>query len=484
MGKTKEELLRELKESGEEFTKEELLSALKKEKKPRTGYFSKQKLVPTVSYILGALIVLTGLYFLVWGFWEVMGSFFRVGITLGLGVILFSFIAFLEGFSRGPVIMKEALAVLSAVLMFSGGFVLIEEVASLTVNPVSFLIISLMLAVMFTTLNVFRRSSIYIFFITAFTTATLYSVVSLDIISEKLASFMNEPGAVFAYLTSLIGLLYLVVTKKIISQMEKERKKLSSFLYFVGGLMIASPFFLLAEIYHTSFWSIIAFLSLTGIGLFALRMKSTPLLFAGIFSLFAGVFHFFSIIFVIIFSIFYFYGRRKDDNKFPYLVLIAGSLTAIPYAILSLGFISEIAVVMKDSNTIYLLLTSLIGLVYITMGWFFREKLDLFKSFSKLLYLFGSFAIVIPFFFLAGIYSGIWDVIAFLFIAGVISLGVYLSEKVLIFSGAVLLVINIITVSYRHFIDSIGWPIALIVIGLLMLGVGYFSYYLSKRIEE
>ncbi len=478
MGKTKEELLRELKESGEEFTKEEILSALKKEKKPRTGYFSKQKLVPTVSYILGALIVLTGLYFLMWGFWDVMGSVFKIGITFGLGVSIFAFIAFLEGFSRGPVIMKEVLAILSAVLTFSGSFVVINEIASLEVTSTSFLIISMMLTVMFATLNAFRRSSVYIFFTTIFTTAIFYSIVSLDNISERLASIMEKPTAVFAYLTSLVGLSYITLAKKL------EIKKLSSFFYFVGGVMTAAPLFFLTKLYYAPFWSIIAFLMLTGVGFFALRIKSAPLLFAGILSLFAGVFHFLSIVFFIIFSIFYFYGRRKDDGKFPYLALITASLTAIPYAILSLGFISEVVIGMKDSDTIYMLLTSLIGLVYIATGWFFREKYDLFRSFSKLLYLFGSFAIVTPFFFLAGIYSGIWDVIAFLFVVAVISLGVYLSEKTLIFSGAVLLVMNIITVSYRHFVDSIGWPIALIVIGLLMVGVGYFSYYLSKKIEE
>ncbi|MCF7845520.1 MAG: DUF2157 domain-containing protein [Candidatus Pacebacteria bacterium] len=482
MRKTKEELLKEVREMRGELTKEELLSALKEEKpaKDPKPAFSGQQLLSAVSYSIGALIVLTGVSLLVWEFWDVMGSAFRIGVTFGMGVLLFAFIAILEGLSRGPAIMKEPLAILSGLLVFFGSFVVVNEVASMDTTPMFFLIISSMLAVMFATLNAFRKSSVYMFFITASATGAFYSAISTEVVMNSLASVMSKPVAVFAYLTSLIGLSYLFLAKTI------ERRYLTSLLYFLGAGMIVIPFFFLADLYSTSFWSIIAYLALAGVGLFAFRFRLGAVLLGGFVSLIGAVASGFYGIFVplIVFAVFSFFGRRKDEGKFSYLLLIAIALTAIPYAVISLNFINETMMGLKSEITPYALLTSLIGLTYIASGWLYREKLEIFKSFSRLLYFFGSFALIVSFFFLADIYTGVWDVIAFLFIVAIISLGVYLSEKIFIFSGAFLLVVNIITVSYRHFVDSIGWPIALILIGFLTVGVGYFSYFLSRKIKE
>jgi hypothetical protein len=482
MKKTKEDLLREIKEMKGELTKDEVLSALKEDKPAKDSKFafSGQQLLSAVSYSIGALIVLTGVSLLVWEFWDVMGSAFRIGATFGMGVLVFAFIAILEGLSRGPVIMKEPLAILSGVLVFSGSFVVVNEVASIDITPVFFLIISSMLAVMFVTLNAFRKSSVYIFFTIAAVTGAFYSAISTEVVMNSLSSVMSKPVAVFAYLTSLIGLSYFFVAKTI------KREYLTSFLYFIGGGMIVIPFFFLASLYSTSFWSIVAYLALAGVGLFALRFRLGAVLLGGFVSLIGAIASGFYGIFMplIAFAVLSFFGRKKDEGKFSYLFLIAVALTALPYAFISLNFITEMMMGMKSEITPYLLLTSLIGATYIASGWLYREKLEIFKSFSRLLYFAGSFALIVPFFFLADIYTGVWDVIAFLFILAITSLGVYLSEKIFIFSGAFLLVVNIITVSYRHFVDSIGWPIALIIIGFLTVGVGYFSYFLSRKIKE
>ncbi|MEA2092891.1 MAG: hypothetical protein U9P61_02910 [Patescibacteria group bacterium] len=482
MKKTKEDLLKEIREMRGELTKDEVLSALKEDKPVKTpkSSFSGQKLLSAVSYSIGSLIVLTGVCLLLWEFWDVMGSAFRIGVTFGMGVLVFAFIAILEGLSRGPKIMKEPLAILSGVLVFSGSFVVVNEVASIDITPIFFLIISSMLAIMFTTLNAFRKSSVYMFFITASVTGVFYSAISTEVVMDSLSLVMDKPVAVFAYLTSLIGLSYFFLAKTI------KRKYLTSFFYFIGGGMIVIPFFFLADLYSTSFWSIVAYLVLAGVGFFALRFRLTAVLLGGFVSLIGAIASGFYGIFMplIVFAVLSFFGRKKDEGKLPYLFLIAIALTAVPYAVISLNFITEMMIGMKSEITPYALLTSLIGLTYIASGWLYREKLEIFKSFSRLLYLIGSFALIVPFFFLADIYTGVWDVIAFLFVVAIISFGVYLSEKIFIFSGALLLVANIVTVSYRHFVDSIGWPIALIIIGFLTVGAGYFSYFLSKKIKE
>ncbi len=494
MQRTKEEILKEIRERRGDISKEELLAALdekKEETKKPARSSSKQKLISSVSYVIGSIIVLLGVLLLFSEFWDVMGSVFRIGVTFGIGFLVFALVIFLETNLWGPRILKEPLSILSGILVFSGSFIAFNELTTIDITPGVYLTIFSILAVMFASLYSIRNSSVYLFFIISFVTGIFYSAISVKAIQERLLKIMQHPEAVYAYLTSLIGVSYLYLAYFL------KRKGISSLLYLVGVLALIRPLFLLVEIYSAPAWNIVAALFIIALAFAARYLKSMALYVAGLIVLFGSIFtlisgevtsgiiwSLLSVIAIVVFFILFVVLKKRKLTSFPCLTLIAGSLTLLPYTILAINPIQDIINRLENPYSVYMLLTSIIGLVYISIGYFFREKFNFYESFSKLLYFIGPLVLTVPMFFLADIFTGVWDLIAVIFIFGVISLGIYLQEKNLIFSGGGLLAIHIIVISYRYFVDTIGWPITLIIVGFLLVGIGYFSFLLSKKVEE
>ena len=53
------------------------------------------------------------------------------------------------------------------------------------------------------------------------------------------------------------------------------------------------------------------------------------------------------------------------------------------------------------------------------------------------------------------------------------------TTMILVSSG--FLIAEIIKLTSRYFVNSIGWPLSLIVIGFLVIGVGYITFSLNKK---
>lgn len=82
----------------------------------------------------------------------------------------------------------------------------------------------------------------------------------------------------------------------------------------------------------------------------------------------------------------------------------------------------------------------------------------------------------------AGIFiGGIFDLLYIALIFGAFYGSVYLKSRSMLTFGALFLMAHIIKLTSKYFVDSIGWPVALIVIGFFVIGVGYMTYYLNKR---
>jgi hypothetical protein len=58
---------------------------------------------------------------------------------------------------------------------------------------------------------------------------------------------------------------------------------------------------------------------------------------------------------------------------------------------------------------------------------------------------------------------------------------VFLKSRSMLMFGALFLMAHVIKLTYKYFIGSVSWPVALIVVGFLIIGVGYFTLYLSKK---
>jgi uncharacterized membrane protein len=77
--------------------------------------------------------------------------------------------------------------------------------------------------------------------------------------------------------------------------------------------------------------------------------------------------------------------------------------------------------------------------------------------------------------------GGYFDMVLILMIFGSFYASVYLKSRMMLFVASVFLVGHIIKLTSKYFVNSIGWPVALIAVGLLVIGVGYVTFYLNKK---
>ena len=99
------------------------------------------------------------------------------------------------------------------------------------------------------------------------------------------------------------------------------------------------------------------------------------------------------------------------------------------------------------------------------------------KIIQDVLYGFGTLAILG-----GGIaLGGIFDVIFIAVVFGAFYGSVYLKSRSMLILGAIFLVAHIIKLTSKYFVNSSGWSIALIIVGFLVIGIGYLTYYLNKK---
>ncbi|MEI6659834.1 MAG: hypothetical protein WCK91_00205 [bacterium] len=90
---------------------------------------------------------------------------------------------------------------------------------------------------------------------------------------------------------------------------------------------------------------------------------------------------------------------------------------------------------------------------------------------------FGALAILGTGIFIGGIFDLFYIGIIFAAFYG----SVYMKSRMMLTLGALFLMAHIIKLTSKYFVDSIGWPVALIVVGFLIIGVGYGTLSLNKK---
>ena len=98
-------------------------------------------------------------------------------------------------------------------------------------------------------------------------------------------------------------------------------------------------------------------------------------------------------------------------------------------------------------------------------------------SLMGLLYGIASIMIYVP----LSMYDGYWDALFFAVIFGGFYLSTFVGSKAILSLSAIFLTAQIIKISGTYFVNSLGWPIALIVIGFVVIGIGYASLSISKK---
>lgn len=182
---------------------------------------------------------------------------------------------------------------------------------------------------------------------------------------------------------------------------------------------------------------------------------------------------FISIIFVVIYGTAFFLSKRSI------LILFITAFSTWTYYVLLLKSIDSIY---SAQTEILQWATILLGASYIFISYGFKSILQNstkkeIRAIQNVLYGLGTIAILG-----AGIsIGGIFDLIFIAFIFGAFYGSVYLKSFPMLVIGAIFLVAHIIKLTSEYFVDSIGWPVALIGIGFLVIGIGYLTVYLNKK---
>ena len=115
----------------------------------------------------------------------------------------------------------------------------------------------------------------------------------------------------------------------------------------------------------------------------------------------------------------------------------------------------------------------LIGIGYIVYGYWLKNLNRLYKIFS-----FFGFGTVL----LAGLFlGGIWDLLYAFLAIGSVAISVRLRNSVGLMLTSVAIGAYCIKISVKHFAGSLGFPFILLLSGLLIIALGYLTYYLNKK---
>ncbi|MFA7302490.1 MAG: DUF2157 domain-containing protein [Candidatus Paceibacterota bacterium] len=138
-----------------------------------------------------------------------------------------------------------------------------------------------------------------------------------------------------------------------------------------------------------------------------------------------------------------------------------------------------------DAADLFKWATMLLGIAYVLVGYGYlaqssaplsREDKDE-KRVQNFFYTYGTLGVLG-----AGIsFGGVFDIFYIALIFAAFYGSVYVKSRAMLGLGALFLIAHIINLTSQYFVDSIGWPVALIAIGFLIIGVGYLAFYLNKR---
>jgi len=123
-----------------------------------------------------------------------------------------------------------------------------------------------------------------------------------------------------------------------------------------------------------------------------------------------------------------------------------------------------------------------LGLAYMFLGYYLYFTSQ--KALTGVMYGFGSL-----FFLGAAISLGgwqpnqnaFWELIYPLLVFGVIFLSVYVKSKSFLVFGTIFLIAYILKLTGEYFSSGLGWPLALVLAGLAIMGVGYYAVRLNKK---
>src|SRR3989344_774178 len=127
---------------------------------------------------------------------------------------------------------------------------------------------------------------------------------------------------------------------------------------------------------------------------------------------------------------------------------------------------------------IYQYLTMAIGASYLFLAHAFRDGWN--KKLIGALYFFGITG------FLGASFSRVfdsvpWQLLYFLIVLGGLFLAVYMRSRSVLVISTLFLIAHVSYITSEYFADSLGWPISLVILGFVFIGLGYASITINKK---
>jgi len=124
-----------------------------------------------------------------------------------------------------------------------------------------------------------------------------------------------------------------------------------------------------------------------------------------------------------------------------------------------------------------------LGITYTALGYYF--SLVKKPSMVSIMYLLGFILFLGASLVLTGFKPNVsifWQLIYPFLLVLTFYLSVLLKSKEILIVGTIFTFAEILKLTSEYFSGTLGWPIALIVAGLIIMGVGYFSFEVNKRL--
>ncbi len=123
-----------------------------------------------------------------------------------------------------------------------------------------------------------------------------------------------------------------------------------------------------------------------------------------------------------------------------------------------------------------------IGLVYMLVGYFLAQGSQ--KALVGALYGFGSLFFLSSTLALGGwqpSQNSFWELVYPLLVFGVIFLSVHIKSKSFLVFGTIFLIAYILKLTGEYFTSGLGWPLALVLAGLVIIVIGYYAVRINRR---
>lgn len=136
----------------------------------------------------------------------------------------------------------------------------------------------------------------------------------------------------------------------------------------------------------------------------------------------------------------------------------------------------------EDGLKFYEYLTLAVGVSYLLLGYYFSRSEE--RLLTGPLYTFGLLGFLGASLALGGWSPNqnvFWELIFPAIIFCVIYLSIHLKSRAFLILGALYLMGYILKITAEYFTDSLGWPLALVIVGLLLMAIGYLTFYLNKK---